>query len=817
MQPALESLLRDIRYGLRSLRRSPGFAVAAILTLALGIGANTAIFSVLHGVVLSPLPYRQPDRLVVVTLFSRSLNYPIAASYPDFLDWQRAARSFEEMSAWVTRGFDLTSPGEPQHFAGKEISAGFFHTLGAKLAAGREFSPEEDRHGGALSAIVSDRLATRRFSNTAAALGKTITLSGSDYTIVGVLPADFRFENEQADVYTPIGNGNPTVRTDRSIHSAVAVARLRPGITLAQAHAELDSIQDQIDRLYPAISRGLGAWTVPLKQYLVGDVSGTLLLLLGAVSLVLLIACANVANLTLVRGAARARELALRLALGAGRSQVIRQLITESVLLSLLGGALGIAIARWGLIAVLAVAPASLPRAENIALSGPVLWFALAVSAVVGIAFGFWPALKGSNTDLQSALKEGGRGSTPGRDRTQRILVVAQMALALVLLAGASLLFRTIQNLWAVNPGFDARNVITFQVGLSASAVETGPKTRAAYQQLVDRLRRIPGVEAADIACLVPLSQRDNSGPFWFGQRPASLAEAPRALYYWTGPEYIKTMRIPLLRGRYLAPADTLQSEPVVVIDSLMAAQYFGDRDPVGRIITVHQWGEARIVGVVQHVRHWTLDNGMPLFDKPQIYASFYQLLDKWVPAFRPDMRVALRTPLNEAAILPAIKDAVYGVINNEPVYNVHRMNELVAGSMSRQRLPMILLMTFAALALLLAAVGIYGVISYLMARRVHEIGIRMALGARSRDVFAMLLGQGLKLALAGVLIGAVAAAVLTRVIAGFSRLLFGVSAGDPLTFAAVSLCLIAASVLACYLPARRAARLDPMAALRHE
>jgi putative ABC transport system permease protein len=276
-------------------------------------------------------------------------------------------------------------------------------------------------------------------------------------------------------------------------------------------------------------------------------------------------------------------------------------------------------------------------------------------------------------------------------------------------------------------------------------------------------------------------------------------------------------MRIPLLRGRYLAPADTLQSEPVVVIDSLMAAQYFGDRDPVGRIITVHQWGEARIVGVVQHVRHWTLDNGMPLFDKPQIYASFYQLLDKWVPAFRPDMRVALRTPLNESAILPAIKNAVYGVINNEPVYNVHSMNELVAGSMSRQRLPMILLMTFAALALLLAAVGIYGVISYLMARRVHEIGIRMALGARSRDVFAMLLGQGLKLALAGVLIGAIAAAVLTRVIAGFSHLLFGVSAGDPLTFAAVSLCLIAASVLACYLPARRAARLDPMAALHHE
>ncbi|HYL74253.1 MAG TPA: ABC transporter permease [Bryobacteraceae bacterium] len=816
MQLALESL-RDIRYGLRSLRRSPGFAVAAILTLALGIGANTAIFSVLHGVVLSPLPYRQPDRLVVVTLFSRSLNYPIATSYPDFLDWQRSARSFEEMSAWVTRGFDLTSPGEPEHFAGKEISAGFFHTLGAKLAAGREFTAEEDRHGGTLSAIVSDRLASRRFSNSAAALGKTITLSGSDYTIVGVLPADFRFENEQADVYTPIGNGNPTVRTDRSIHSAVAVARLRPGITLAQAHAELDSIQEQIDRLYPAISRGLGAWTEPLKQYLVGEVSGTLLLLLGAVSLVLLIACANVANLTLVRGAARAREFALRLALGAGRSQVIRQLITESVLLSLLGGALGIAIARWGLIAVLAVAPASLPRAENIAVSGPVLWFALAVSAAVGIAFGFWPALKGSNTDLQSALKEGGRGSTPGRDRTQRILVVAQMALALVLLAGASLLFRTIQNLWAVNPGFDARNVITFQVGLSASAVETGPKTRAAYQQLMDRLRQIPGVEAADIACLVPLSQQDNSGPFWFGQRPASLAEAPRALYYWTGPEYIKTMRIPLLRGRYLAPADTLQSQPVVVIDSLMAAQYFGGRDPVGQTITVHQWGEARIVGVVQHVRHWTLDNGMPLFDKPQIYASFYQLLDKWVPAFRPDMRVALRTPLNDAAVLPAIKNAVYGVIDNEPVYNIRSMTELVAGSMSRQRLPMILLMTFAALALLLAAVGIYGVISYLMARRVHEIGIRMALGATKRDVFAMLLGQGLKLALAGVIIGALATAVLTRVVAGFSHLLFGVSAGDPLTFAAVSLCLIAASLLACYLPARRAADLDPMAALRHE
>jgi predicted permease len=807
--------LKTIRYSLRSFRRTPAFTVTAIVTLALGIGANTAIFSVLDGVVLSPLPYREPDRLVLVLLFNRNLKYPTYLSYPDFLDWQRSSRSFDQIAAYQPQGFDLTSPGAPEHLDANEISSNFFSTLGVKLALGRNISREEDRYGGPPAVVISNRLWKDRFAGNPAALSKSITLNGVDYTIVGILQPGFRFGNQPADVYTPIGQADPLLRADRTVHDIASIARLQPDVSVGQARAEMNSVQEHIDQLNPATERGLETYVVPLKQFLVGDVGGTLLLLLGAVGLVLLIACANVANLLLARSAARTREFSVRLALGASRAQIVRQLVTESVLLSLIGGALGLVIAKWGLSAVRATVP-DLPRIANIGLNVSVLLFTLGVSMAVGILFGLLPALKSSKTDLQAGLREGGRGSAGGTHRTQGILVVVQIALALVLLTGGSLLFRTIRNLWAVNPGFDAQHVITFRVGLSPSVTETPSSTRSAFQQLTQRIREIPGVQNADITALVPLSQQSNSGPFWIGtDQPASMAEIPRATYYPTGPNYLSTMGIPLLRGRSLSRADNINSERVVLIDSLLARTYFPDRDAVGESLTVPHWGVARIVGVVGHVEHVGLDGSSG--EQPEIYYSFYQLADQWVPEFRAEITLAVRTSLDAPTIMPAIKNAVSEAGSDQPVYNIHTMQEVVSESMAGRRFPMVLLGAFAVLALLLASVGIYGVISYSMTKRVREIGIRMALGAVKRDVLGMVVGQGLRLAVAGIAIGAVAALLLARLLPSFSHLLYGVWPWDPFTLIAVSLVLISVSLLACYLPARRAARVDPMIALHHE
>jgi len=816
----LDTVLRNVAGGVRSLRKSPVFYLTAVITLALGIGANTAIFSVLEGVVLQPLPYADPDRLVVVLLYNRSLKNSTYLSYPDFLDWQQNSRSFEQIAAYKTQGFDLTSPGSPEHIDGKEVSSNFFNTLGVKLALGRGLSPEEDRIGGPPAVVISYRLWEDRFAGNSAALGKIVTLEGVGYTIVGVLQPGFRFDRQPVDVYTPIGRRDSLDRNDRAVHDLACVARLRSNVSIGQARAEMNIVQEHIDELNPTTEKGQGTSTVPLKQELVGDVGGTLLLLLGAVSFVLLIACANVANLLLARSADRTREFAVRRALGASRMHIIQQLITESVLLSFAGGVLGLADAKFGLSAVLAAVPGNLPRIENIGVNTSVLLFALGISIAVGILFGLAPALKHANADLQAGIREGGRGSTASHQRTQGVLAIAQIALALVLLSGAGLLFRTIHNLWAVNPGFNT-HVITFQVGLSPSVTQTASGARAAYRQLTERIREIPDTESADLTALVPLGRGYNSGPFWIGpHQPASMAEIPRATYYPTGPDYPRVMQVPLLRGRFLTQADDIHSELVCLVDNLLAKTYFPHQDAVGQTVTIPHWGAAgavaaRIVGVVGHVEQYGIDGSGG--EQPQIYYSFYQLPDEALPIFRNEVTFALRTPLSSAAVLPAIKNAVYGASGDQPVYNIRTMRDLVSGSMARQRFPMILLVAFAILALLLATVGIYGVISYSTARRVPEIGIRMALGAAKWDILQMLVRQGLRLAVTGVAIGAVAAAVLTRVLSSFSHLLYGVHADDPLTFAAVSLCLILAALLACYIPARRAARLDPMTALRHD
>jgi predicted permease len=821
---SLERPEQDVRYALRQLRRSPGFTAVAVLTLALGIGANTAIFSVVEGVLLAPLPYPQPDRLVMIWEWNLKLKQVKEPSYPNFLDWQRDARSFQQMAGYKWHFYDLTSPGPPEHVASMEVSSNFFTTLGVKLALGREFSEQEDKHGGTPVAIISDRLWRDRFAGSPEALGKSATLNDVEYTIVGVLPPGFTLfgNSAEARVYTPLGQGDPLMLNPRGGYGCIVIARLKSGISTAQAQAEMSTVQNSLDLVYPQENQGTGARVVSLKTQLVGYLGGTLLLLLGAVGLVLLIACGNVANLLLARGASRAREFAIRSAMGANRARVVRQLLTESVLLSLGGGGLGLLVAALGVKPVLAAMPGSLPRSDEIGLNAPVLLFSLGVVLAVGILFGLAPALRTSKSNLQEALKEGGRTSTSGHHRLQNSLVSFQMALTLVLLVGAGLLFRTIRHLWETNPGFDAHHLITFRVGVSPSLSKTPAGMRAAYQQLLERIRNIPGVESADFTYIVPLSDAENNAPFWIGsQKPAEVKAAPQTLFFDTGPDYLRTMRIPLLRGRFFTPEDNNTTPCVAAIDSVFASTYFRGQDPLGQTLTFG-WtppvGPCRIVGVVGHVKHWGLgdESGKP---QAQSYYPLYQLADQWVTAsegYR-TTTIIVRTPLAVAAVMPAIRKAIYGGDKEQPVYYVQTMQEIASESMASQRFPMILLGAFAGLALLLASVGIYGVISYSVTQRVHEIGIRMALGAHRGDVFRLVLGQGLQLALAGLAIGAAAALILTRLLPSFSHLLYGVRASDPMTFGIVSVLLTSVAILACYVPARRAVKVDPMVALRHE
>ena len=817
-----DSLFQDLRYGARMLRKTPGFTAIAVLTLALGIGANTAIFSVVQGVLLAPLPYREPDRLLMV-LESNQRFQRDAISYPNFQDWQRSARSFEQMSAlMIDQGFDLTGPGTPEHLDGDRISSGFFNTLGVNLTLGREFSPLEDRPGGPPVVVISDHLWRNRFAGRPDVIGQSVIVDGVDYSIVGVAPPDFRPLSQHADIYAPLAQYDLLILNARGSHdSMLSIARLNSGVSIAQAQAEMSTIQDHLDQLYPDADAGLGTDVEPLKQLLVGDVRGTLLLLLSAVGLVLMIACANVANLLLARSAARMREFAIRSALGARRERIAQQLLTEGVLLSLAGGVLGLLLTKWGVNLVLAAMPQSLPRTENIGVNSSVLLFAFGVSIVVGVLFSLAPAMKSSKDDLLASLKEGGRGSTSAHHRAQGALVIVQMALTLVLLVSAGLLFRTIRHLWQTNPGFDTQYVFAFKVGLSPSATKTGADVRASYLQLLDRIRAIPGVQAADFTMLVPLTNDDNDTPFWIGsQKPAVVQNAPRMLVFDTGPDYLRTMGIPLLRGRFFTPGDNVTSPCVAVIDNVFAQEYFAGQDPVGQTVTfgwaANPWGPCSIVGVVGHVKHWGLGNP-GTSTEAQSYYPLYQSPDKLWPLVLSGLQIIVRTPLNAATVMPAIKAAVYGAGSDQTVYDIRTMQEIASESMSSQRFPMILLGAFAALALLLASVGIYGVISYAVTQRTHEIGIRMALGAEKSNIFRLVLAHGLQLALVGLAIGATAALILTRVVPSFSNLLYGVGASDPVTFVAVSVTLIAVAILACYIPAHRATRVDPMIALRHE
>jgi predicted permease len=810
-----DSVLRDLRFSLRTLTRNLGFTCVAVLTIALGVGANTAMFSVVQGVLFAPLPFPQADRLTFLWQ-SRPGVPQLEASYPNFQDWERTSRSFVSMSAVTFHNFNLAAPVRAEHLMGMRATSALLTTLGVKPAIGRDFAIADDLVNAAPVVLISDHLWRERFGADPYVAGRVVELDGKSFNVVGVLPAGFHFLAD-ADVITPLRPNMPVIYAERSVDAIAVLGRLKQGITTGQAEAEMNAIQGDLDRQYPDANRGVGVAMNSLKQQIVGDVRGTILLLFGAVTLVLLIACANVANLMLARSTARAREFGIRAALGASRGRIVRQLLTESIVLSLLGGSLGIAVAGFALRALLTKLPYTLPRSADIGLHWPVLLFTMLTSMAAGVLFGLVPAMQSAKSDVQDALRKGSRGATAGRNASLGRLVMVQFALTLVLMTGAGMLLRSIRNLWHVNPGFDARNIISFQVGLSSSLMQNPAGTRIAYQQLLARIRQVPGVEAADITNMVPLSGGDNSGPFWIGTaQPTSLQEAPHALYFWTGPDYLKTMGIPLLQGRFFTSADRLDSEKVVVIDSVLAQNFFPGRNPVGQTLTVGHWGAARIVGVVGHVRHWGLDDP-GTYNPRQIYIPVYQLPDSMVTDFFRNLTLILRTALPPAEVMPAIRGVVSASSPDQPVYDVKTIDEVLSESMASRNLPIVLLGVFAALALLLASIGIYGVVSYSVTLRTQEIGIRMALGSNRRQIFRMIVQQGMQMASAGLGVGILVALAMVHLMPSFSHLLYGVGGSDPVTLAGVSGVLLLAALVACYVPARRAMRSDPMDCLRTE
>ncbi len=815
----MHALLQDVRYGLRMLAKNPGFTTVAVLTLALGIGANTALFSVVNGVLLNPLRYAEPDQLVA--LYSRTPEMlRNSISYPNFLDWVRDNRSFSALAGFRGDDFNLTGMGEAERVPAEMISANFFPLLGVKPVMGRAFRPEEDQVGAAPVILISSGLWKRKFGSSPDVLGKALTLNGTVYTIVGVIPADFHYPGNNfhpSDVYVPIGQWNEPTFRDRKIGMGMdAVGRLKPGVTFAQANTDMEALSRRLAEEYPEADKGTGITLVRLKQDLVGDIQPFLLMLLAAVGFVLLIACVNVANLLLARSTARTQELAIRSALGASPGRVIRQLLTESILLGLAGGGLGLLLASWGVQAALKVLPEALPRAEEVHLDGRVLLVMLAVSVLAGILFGLAPALKYSQRDLHETLKEGGRGLSGARHRTQRVFVAVEMALAVVLLAGAGLMIRSLSKLWSVDPGFDRHNVLTFYLSFP-SAIGSPEGIRATWRQIRDGLDSVPGIQASSLtAGALPLAG-DSELPFWpEGQpKPSSQAEMKMALFYLIQPDYLKVMRIPLQRGRFLTPQDNEHSPLVIVIDERFARTYFDNQNPIGKRVNFNVLNTtAEIVGVVGHVKQWGLESDSRASIQAQCYMQLSQLPDKFMSMAATGVGVAVRTTWSPLAQVSSIRRAL-GQINSQMVmYDTETMDGIISSSLADRRFSMILLGIFAALALVMSCIGIYGVISYLASQRTHEIGIRLALGAAERDVLRMVLVEGAKMALVGVAIGLVAAFGLTCLM---TKMLFGVSAHDPLTLAGVAGLLTVVALAACYIPAWRATKVDPLVALRYE
>jgi predicted permease len=810
------NFLQDLRFGLRMLTKNPGFAVIAILTLALGIGANTALFSVVNGVLLNPLPFPDPNQLYAVYFKTTAFDQS-SISYLNFIDWQKQNHSFAILSAFRSENVNLTGAGEPERLHGHMISADMFPALGIPPILGRNFRPEEDQAGARPVAIIGDGLWKRKFGRSQDVIGRSIALNGQLYTIVGVFPGRLPIFSA-SDIYTPIGQwDDPTFRDRRISMGTNSIGRLKPGVTFAHARADLDSVAQNLAAAYPDADKGTGITLVPLKTDVVGNVRGILLVLLGAVTFVLLIACANVANLLLARSTGRSREFAIRSAIGASPGRVIRQLLTESVLLGVAGGALGLLLAKWGIRAILAALPDALPRADEINMDWHVLLFTAGISILTGIVFGLAPAFKALQSNMHETLKEGGRGGSGTRHRAQSVFVIVEVAMALVLLVGAGLMIRSLVALAKIDPGFDARNVLSFNTSLNSAKDVTAAQLRANYRESLRQLDVVPGIESSSlIAGSLPMTG-DSEVPFWLeGQaKPANENDMPFALFYCVNPGYQAALRIPVQRGRFFTDRDDEHSPAVVVIDANFAHKYFPNENPVGKHLNIGLFDiQPEIVGVVGHVEHWGLGDRGHQTLQVQLYLPVWQVPDKFWPLFANGSGYAARTSGAPLGILNGIRQAIAKADSSAAIFGVTSMQEIVSESISTQRLTMLLLGVFAALALTLSAIGIYGVISYLTGQRIHEIGVRVALGASSQDVLRMVLGEGMRTTLIGVGFGIVAAIGFTRLI---SQVIYGVGATDPLTFACVAVLLIAVALLACYIPARRAMRVDPMIALRYE
>jgi predicted permease len=806
---------------MRVLQKAPGFTAVAILTLALGIGANTAVFSVVNGVLLNPLPYPHPDRLVALAEAFPPFT-EASISYPNFLDWARMNHTFEAIASYRETNFNLTGSGEAQRLGGVQVSASFFSLLGIQPVIGRDFLPEDDKKGAAPVVMLGERLWKNKFGSSPEILGKMLTLDGTGYTIVGVVPQYFYFccesmNFELGDVYVPIGSANASWLTQRDFHPGIrGVGLMKPGVTVRQARADMSEISVNLGRAYPATNKNTGVVLTPLRERMVQDIQSTLLVLLAAVGFVLLIACANVANLLLSRATGRAREFAIRSALGATRQRVIRQLLTESLLLSIAGGGMGLLLASWGTQAGLGVLPEALPRANDVRMDPRVLFFTLAVTIVAGMLFGLAPALKTSRPDLNATLKESGRGTSGVRYRTQAIFVVAELALALVLLIGAGLTVRSLARLWNVNRGFNPQNVLSFDLALPPStAKETPGQVRATLRQLPDSIAQIPGVAAASLTdASRPLSD-DWEEHFWLEGKPKPLTvtEMPETLFYIVSPSYLRVMGIPLLRGRFFTPQDSAESRRVGVIDENFAREYFPNEDPIGRRVMLND-APIEIIGIVGHVEQWAVDSKFTSAVTVQLYTPAEQVADAALGFVVKGAGIVVRTQALNYPSADAIRSALRQMNSDQAVFDLESMDQVISNSFASRRFAMALLGVFALTALLLASVGVYGVISYMAGQRTHEIGIRMVLGAQRRDVLKLVMGDAAQMTVAGVLVGLIAAAGLTRLI---KSILFGVSTTDPVTFAGVAILLTAVAFAACYLPTRRAMRVDPIESLRYE
>jgi putative ABC transport system permease protein len=813
----IEDLWQDLRYGLRMLGKNPGFTLIAVLTLALGIGANTAIFSVVNGVLLRPLPYFEPERLVMVwaeqPIQQGQLgvtDYPVTVA--DFVDWRNQNQVFEHMAAMFGHRPNLTGGGEPESVAALYTSASLFPLLDARLAMGRAFLPEEDLAGADRVVVLSPGLWQERYGADPNIIGQKITLDNRAYTVIGVTAPGFQFPQRgevparfrvaaKIDLYLPFGF-TPAEMNDRTDDRLAVIARLKPRVSVEQASADMNAIAHRLTEQYPQTNTDRSVRLTPLHRQAVGKARTALLVLLGTVGFVLLIACANVANLLLARAAGRQKEMAIRAALGASRWRVVRQLLNESLLLAISGGAAGLLLAWQLLELMLSIASDNLPRAQDIRLDTRVAGFTLVVSLLTGIVFGLLPALQASKIDFAEALKEGGRGAAVLlRRRLRGFLVVGEVALAFMLLIGAGLLIRSFARLTEVDPGFDPQRILMMNVWPQPPKY-TNSQANAFHQRTLERVRALPGVEAAAMVHPAPLSGESRSASFGIEGRPSPMEEPFNAGLRIVSPEFFKTFRVPLVNGRLLAESDDAKAPPVVVVNESLTRIYFADEDPLGKRLIIS--GETRaIAGVVGDVKHSALDEEA----KAELYLPMAQ-------STRRNMSLAVRTSGDPVQMVAAVRGEVRAADKEIPISNLQMMERLVDKSVAPRRFNMLLLGVFALVGLALAAVGLYGVMSYTVTQRTREIGVRMAMGAQRADVLRLVVGEGMKLALIGAFLGLGGALAMTRLL---KTLLFGVSTTDPLTFIVIAAALIIVTLAACFVPARRATKLDPLVALRHE